>query len=389
MGLFTRNKNKIQQIRSVNLGDVFGLDCPRGYRQLSKCPEIIAGVDRIASLIGSMTIHLYQNTDQGDEIIKDRLARVLDVEPNSYMTRHNFINWIVKTLYLDGKGNAVVVPITEDGYLRSLNPVAPSKVNIDDSIYMLTIDGTQKFPSDVLHFVLNPSCEKPWKGDGFAVQLRDVCETLTQAQETRKDFLSNKIMPSVIVNIQTDIEEMSDPATRDKIADQYLSQTKKGSPWIIPADLMSVQQIKPLTLADIAINESITLDKKQVASLLGIPTFVLGEGAYNKDEWNNFISTQVMSIAQIIQQEMTRKLLYSPERYIAFSPRSLLAYSMTELSDVGCKLMERGMMTGNEVRDWIGLSPKADLDKLTMLENYIPADKIGDQKKLKGNDSNA
>ena len=384
MGIFSRSKNKIQQVCSINLDDFLG-DCPRGYRTLNRCPEIIAGVNKIAELIGSMTIHLYENTDQGDKVIKDEFSRILDVEPNSYMTRHNFVHWIVMSLYLEGKGNAVVRPITEDGYLRSLEPVPPSSVSFDYSTYLIHINGKTVFPTDVLHFVLNPNADSPWKGDGFTVQLRDVCETLTQASETRKDFLSNKIMPSVIVNVQSDAEELASAEMRGKMSEQYLKQNKKGEPWIIPADIMQVQQIKPLTLEDIAINETIQLDKKQVASILGIPPFVLGEGAYNRDEWNNFINTSIMSIAQIIQQELTRKLIYSHERYIAFSPRSLLAYSMPELSSVGCQLMERGMMTGNEVRDWLGLSPKAELDGLAMLENYIPANMIGEQNKLKGN----
>ena len=61
---------------------------------------------------------------------------------------------------------------------------------------------------------------------------------------------------------------------------------------------------------------------------------------------------------------------------------NFLAMDMADLSSVACDLYVRGLMTGNEVRDWLGMTPKKDLDQLVMLENYIPAGMIGDQKKL-------
>lgn len=67
----------------------------------------------------------------------------------------------------------------------------------------------------------------------------------------------------------------------------------------------------------------------------------------------------------------------------------MYAYSITEITAVYSDLYVKGLATGNEVRDKIGQSPLKGLNELVMLENYIPADTIGLQKKLvQGGDKN-
>ena len=97
---------------------------------------------------------------------------------------------------------------------------------------------------------------------------------------------------------------------------------------------------------------------------------------------HTFISRTIVPICRGIEQELTKKLLYSEDRYFRFSTRRLYSYSLKELSEISLQMRNAGLMTGNEGRNWLDLPPKDGLDDLVMLENYLPADRLGDQKKL-------
>lgn len=364
------------------------LECT-GYVPLSQNPEVCTAVDTIARLIGSMTIHLMRNTQAGDVRVIDELAKKVDINPNQNLTRSEFVRWIVRTMMLDGDGNAVVYPKTRAGYLKDLIPIpAAYTAFVPDGEYgyKIMISGQEYKPDRVLHFRCNPGRFYPWLGEGYRLTLADVAQNLRQAAATEKGFMSSEYKPSLIIKVDALVDEFSSPEGRDKLLESYCRAGQAGEPWLIPAQQFDVQQVKPLTLSDLALADFVKLDKQTVASILGIPSFVLGVGDFSRDAWNSFVNTTIMPMAQNIQQELTQKLLLSPDLYFRFNSWSLYSYSITEMVEAGGQMVDRMALRRNEWRNWLRLPPDPDMDELLALENYVPADRLGDQAKLNGGD---
>ena len=360
--------------------------CCSGYTRLSDNPEIQTGCMRIAELIGSMTIKLMSNTEDGDIRIQNELSRKIDINPNGNMTRIQWMTAIVMNLLLYGEGNSIVVPHTYGGILQSLEPISASRVTfmpVGNSYrdYKVLIDGVARNPNDLLHFAYNPDPYYLWKGRGITFSLKDIAKNLKQAQKTENAFMSSKWKQSIIVKVDALTDEFSSPEGRQKLLDSYVKPAQDGEPWLIPAEQFQVEQVRPLTLSDLAIKDTVELDKRTVASVLGVPPFLLGIGDFKRDEWNNFIQGRLRPIVLTIQQEMTRGLILSPKWYLDFNVWSLMDYDMKSMSDILLSGSDRGFVNGDEWRNRMHLAP-AGLKEYKILENYLPYDMSGKQKKL-------
>jgi len=360
-----------------------------GYTTFSDNADVQMCIDKIADLVSNMTIYQMRNTDSGDERITDGLSRKIDIEPCDGMTRKQWMSIVVRNLII--YGNAVIMPTYKDGLIENLIPLPGECVSfgIGPTVmdgYTIQYMGNTFKPSDVIHFVLNPDPNYLFIGKGYRIPLNRLTKTLDLTDSAISEYMAGRYMPTMIVRVDADSEELATPEGKRQVIKKYATSEKAGQPWVIPSELVDVSTVQPLTLNDIAVQEVSEMSKKAIASLMGVPSFVLGIGTFNDKEYNNFIKDKVLSIAKVIEQGLTKGLLLDPKRYFKFNPRSLYAYDIQVIETVGGALFDKGIMSGNEVRDWMGFTPKEGLDELKILENYIPGDMSGDQKKL--NESN-
>lgn len=378
-----KSENK-QLIGIVNALE--GYSIPKGYTKLSHCPEVYTAIDKIADPISNMTLYLMENNENGDVRIENGLSRLVDIEPSKNMTAKQWMKALVRCLLLEGDGNAVVKPVYQDGFIEELLIVPAGQFSINlgkdfEDGYTIHIKDKKYNPSDLIHFVLNPSASSPYKGESYRFQLKDLAEGLKNSREIEAKFMEGRYMPSLIVQIESDVDDVTTKEGRAKLEDKFI-KTEAGAPMFIPADMMDVKTITPLSLKDIAISDSVSNYKKTIAGLLGVPAFLLGEGEFNRDEYNTFIKDKVLSVAKVIEQTLTKQLLVNPKWYFKFNIKSLYAFDIQTYSEIGATLYDRGIMTGNEVRDLLDLSPKEGLDQLRVLENYINIEDVGLQNKL-------
>lgn len=145
------------------------------------------------------------------------------------------------------------------------------------------------------------------------------------------------------------------------------------------SDKGDVRVINELSRAiDIAPISTMTRSHWMEAIVMNL--LLYGEG--KKEAWNSFIQNTIRPICVNIAQELTRKLIISPKMYLKFNVRSLMDWDIQQLYQVYGGLTDRGIVTGNETRDILGMSPMDGLDELKVLENYVPLDMIGLQNKL-------
>ena len=399
MGFFSELKKRTMSKTSENFltawlgSDEFDDFCQtNNYIKFDTYPDVKTCIKIYADLISSMTIHLMENTEYGDKRIHNALSRFLDIEPYKYTTRKTLIYKTVEELMLTG--NSILLPVYRHGedtnYLEQLVPTSQSDVmynKLEDGGYDIKHGNKIYRHDEIIHFVNNPNFAQPWYGESYKVYINDILLNLQQGQKIKSDYYTKHFKPKIVFLFNADADVSSSKEKRDELYEKWID-TKPGQPYILPGALVDFKHFPAMSLADIALDSNTKIDKLAVANIFGVPGFMVGIGDFNKEEYNNFINTRINPIVKEMQQEMTQKLIISPNMYIKFNIDSLKVFDTDTRNQFLLSGKSLGIFSANEIRIETGYEPidKPEMNEYSMLENYIPINKIGEQNKLTGGD---
>ncbi|MCD3223946.1 phage portal protein [Clostridium botulinum C/D] len=351
----------------------------------------------LSETIGKLPLKLYQNTEKGKVRKANYLEYLLNYEPNPYYTANTL--WQSVELNKNHFGNAYIYVETKKGKVKNLwlLPSENVEVWIDNEgifkqnnalwyIYTTTLGKKYKFNKDeIIHIKTSVSL------DGVTgIPVRDILQQQIQISQNGQAYLNkmyknNMFGGKVFLHYTGDLNNNMERQLAEKI-ENY--STSLGTGKIIPLPLGIQAEKLDMKLTDVEFTSLNKLNALQIASAFGIKPNILND--YSKSSYSNsetqqldFYVNSLLPILRQYEQELTRKLLTTEEKYnlkfFEFNPNIIFRTDFKTQVESLSKAVNNFILYPNEARDKLGLEWVEGGDELIGNGNYIKLNQVGTQ----------
>lgn len=300
---------------------------------------------------------------------------------NMFLTKFNVFKKIVEDVILKGNGY-LYINRDEAGHPKSLIYLRPSQVAIQyneltqDLYYLVTSSNkvTKKkiLDKDMCHFVMHSN--DGVNGLSIISYATRTIDSANATEQSAKQFFDGGCSINGIIRLKNPI--VSDKQ-RNEIRQNW-SQIHGGDNCSGVCVLSGVEDFTPITSDP---NKSQMLETRrfnitEVARWFNINPILLGDlshTAYNDIEAANieFVQHTLLPWIEMLQNELTRKLIVNKKRYIDLDENVLLKSNKTNMANYCKTLVTGGIMTANEARAQLGLNPMSGADRLIVAYSKI------------------
>lgn len=341
-------------------------------------PAVKTALDIISNTVATLPLGLFKmdgdNTPQ--EVEGDRRVRLLNADTNDFLSGTGFKQKISKDLILHGESVTVVERDEQHpNKITGLYPLDTSKLVVD--VYTAngykfvpayrynSLDGTYMFSNDDV-VSMSIDSDDGIIGRGVLEKGSDILKLALAQYQFEYNLLDSGAMPSGILSFQKNISNDVLEDTRKEFGEKFGGYGNRGKVVALEGGAeYTPLQINPDKLQ---LNNSKTDMLGQIARLFNIPETMLNSSAnkYNSNEENNiqFFQFCLKPVLETIESSLNKYLLLESEKdkgfFFQFNTDSIFMNTLDEKTKSYIQLLDKGVMSYNEIRNKLGLAPTRD-----------------------------
>lgn len=379
--IFKRNKNKEERALTGYYSDALNFN---NYSSFSanyamRLSAVYRAVELISDSIAMLPIYVQFTDNDGYKTRYNEHStnKLLNEQPNSIMTRYQFIKLLMIDVMLRGNAFAYIKR-DEMGNATELVYLRPDTVTIDyneltrELKYRCNMVTGIIEPCNIIHLV-------KYSNDGIhgISILQNAKNTLALTSDTEKqasNFFKSGCALSGILKVQGQLSD----AQKQQIKSSWNSTYNgENSGLAVIQGNMDYQQIA-VNAADAQLLESRLFNVSDIARFFSISPVLLGD--LSKSSYSTLEQSQLQFLSQtlqpyivMIEQEFSRKIFRPSELNLSVNvdEKALIMTDKAALSAYYVQLLQNGIMTTNEIRKELGLSAVENGDVTVMQAQYL------------------
>ena len=376
---------------TFNINEILN-KAPKNYRENSLAyihhATVKAAFDCIADSIADVTAGFYDVKPDGelsDKPTKNVLAQIFRyISPSS--SPRDFMRETAHNLFEDG--NAYWFFDLKSGHVHNLRPdrvwIATNKDgNVVGYAYKISNDHVATFDPEVVihHKLYNPLDDH--YGLSLLSGLAMTIESDFYARSWNRQFFKNSARPDVVLTIKGKLSDKLYDRLREAWRKKFSARRGNAHDIAVLEGDGDVKILNP-TQKELDFISGLGLNREDILGGLRVPASVLGLPGANyatareatatfwlsniiprvESIWDKFNSSDLAMAANV-----RAKIDLTSSRQIM----TVLFYKMSSYTSV----LERGVVTRNEIRKTVGLPPVEGGDVPLVMSNLIPADMLG------------
>lgn len=317
-----------------------------------------------------------------------KLQRLLEISPNEYMNAYEFLYKIITLWASDNNAFIYIKRAPLSGEVLGLYPLAYSACEFLEASVQGKKELFVRFTFKTGFKMAVPYSELVHLRRFFASDdlFGESNETTLAKQVGLLNTVNKGFAAAVnsanflrgIMKFTINLKDDDLKAAKERFVQDYMSLNNNGGVAALDSRADYIPLKNNLITAD---NDQMKIIRQDIMGYFHLSENIL-LAKYNEDEWAAFYESVLEPIALRLGLELTRKLFSSKElaygNQIIFEANRLQYTSATSKISLLKELMPMGLLTINEGREVLNLSPIEGGEKRIMSLNYIDADKAND-----------